>query len=264
MKIETQDKIIRTLIIDDEPVACELLDWMTKQDPDIRILGIFNDGRNALNAIREIRPDLIFLDIQMPDLDGFALLENLRQHELPYFIFVTASDSYAIRAFDIQAIDYLLKPFTQRRFQKALSRAKERILGRKQLALLLDDSSGISTHHLEFYLQRVEVRLDGRIYYLPVSEIFWIESADQYAEIHCATTSYLVRLSMVSLEKQLDPEQFVRIHRSAIVHVNEVKEAVLNREKGTYLILKNGKRLKISRRRLAGVRKSSLSPTRIR
>jgi len=92
----------------------------------------------------------------------------------------------------------------------------------------------------------------------------WIEAADQYAEIHCATTSYLVRLSMVSLEKQLDPEQFVRIHRSAIVHVNEVKEAVLNREKGTYLILKNGKRLKISRRRLAGVRKSSLSPTRIR
>jgi two-component system LytT family response regulator len=262
MNTENAGKVIRALIIDDEPIACDLLGWMLKQDPEVSILGTCRDGKAALTAIREKRPDLIFLDIQMPNLDGFALLQNLRAEEKPYLIFVTAFDSYAVRAFDVHAIDYLLKPFNQRRFQKALKRAKEHILGQKQLALLQNDLSKEGGQNQA--IQRLEIKVSGRILFVPVSEIGWIEAADQYADVHWNANSYLVRVSMSWLEKNLNPSHFVRIHRSVIVNVNHVREAILNKEHGRYLILKDGKKLTISRRRVPTLRKSSLSSANIR
>jgi two-component system LytT family response regulator len=257
--MDTSGMIIRTLIIDDEPVACDLLNWMLHQDPDIKVLGACQDGRSALTAIREKRPDLIFLDVQMPELDGFALLKNLKTEEKPYLIFVTAYDHYAIRAFDFEAIDYLLKPFNQRRFRKALTRAKDQICRAKRL-----DNMQKDPQHPIQYVQRLEIKKGGHVYYLPVSEITWIEAADQYANIHCLSGSYLIRQTMAWLEQHLDPMTFVRIHRSVIVHVHQVREAALNREQGPYLILRDGKKLNISRRRLAALRKSSLSSSTIR
>ena len=250
-------EVIRTLVIDDEPVACELLEWMLKQDPDVDILGACGTGKAALAAIREKRPDLIFLDVQMPDLDGFALLRDLKQEEIPYLIFVTAYDGYAIRAFDVQAVDYLLKPFNQRRFRKALRRAKDRIRGDQQLART-ENHPDVPEALTNRYIERLEIKTNGRICYLPVSEISWIEAADQYANVHSAEGSYLVRVTMAWLEQYLDPARFVRIHRSIIVPVHRVREATLTREKGPYLILQDGKRLKISRRRLMAFRKASL------
>ncbi|MCI0412471.1 LytTR family DNA-binding domain-containing protein [bacterium] len=261
MNTEVSGKVIHALIIDDEPIACDLLDWMLKQDPEIHILGTCKDGKAALTAIREKHPDLIFLDIQMPDLDGFALLQKLRAEERPYLIFVTAFDSYAVRAFDVHAIDYLLKPFNQRRFQKALRRAKEHIFGQKQLALLQNDLSKTAVENHS--IQRLEIKVSGRILFIPVSEISWIEAADQYADVHREANSYLVRVSMSWLEKNLNPADFVRIHRSVIVNVNFVREAVLNKERGRYLTLKDGKKLRISRRRVPALRKSSLSAASI-
>jgi two-component system, LytTR family, response regulator len=249
---------IRTLIIDDEPVACELLQWMLKQDPDVQILGAFGTGKTALTAIREQRPDLIFLDVQMPDLDGFALLQDLKQEEMPYLVFVTAYDHYAIRAFDVHAIDYLLKPFNQRRFRKALGRAKERIRGDQRLKRIQNDLAA-PEDPMGRYIDRLEIKTNGHICYLPVSEISWIEAADQYANVHCEDGSHLIRVTMGWLERYLDPACFVRIHRSIIVPVRDVREATLNREKGPYLILRDGKKLKISRRRLRAFRKASLS-----
>ena len=262
MNAEDAGKVIRALIIDDEPIACDLLDWMLKQDPEVSILGTCRNGKAALTAIREKHPDLIFLDIQMPDLDGFALLQNLRVEERPYLIFVTAFDSYAVRAFDVHAIDYLLKPFNQRRFQKALNRAKEHIFGKKQLTLLQNDLSKVAGQNQT--IQRLEIKVSGRILFIPVSEICWIEAADQYADVHWEANSYLVRVSMSWLEKNLNPSDFVRIHRSVIVNVNYVREAILNKDHSRYLILKDGKKLRISRRRVPALRKSSLSSANIR
>ena len=254
--MEVFNPVIRAMIIDDEPMACELLNWMLKQDPDVKILGACSDGRMALAEIREKRPDLIFLDVQMPDLDGFALLQELKAEEKPYLIFVTAYDHYAIRAFDVQAVDYLLKPFNQRRFQKALRRVKERIRGEKWLERMQYDSADLKVP-VSRYIERLEIKSNGRIYYVPVSEVSWIEAADQYANVHCAEGSYLIRVTMAWLEQYLDPTRFVRIHRSIIVPFKHVKEAALNREQGSYLILRDGTKLKISRRRIAALRRSS-------
>ncbi len=251
------NKILRALIIDDEPIACELLDWMLRQDPEISVLGSCGNGKTALEKIRETHPDLIFLDIQMPDMDGFALLRNVHAEERPYLIFVTAFDQYAVQAFEVDAIDYLLKPFNQRRFQKALKRAKQHIFGQRH-PLAPIDSQVVRPH-----IQRLQIKVSERIVFLPVSEIYWIEAADQYADVHCSEKSYLVRVSMLWLEKNLNPREFVRIHRSVIVNVNYVSHAVLDGEQGAFLKLNNGSKLRISRRRVAALRKSSLASGKI-
>jgi two-component system, LytTR family, response regulator len=245
---------IRALIVDDEPVACELLQWMLNQDPEVKLVGACGDGRAALAAIREKKPDLVFLDVQMPGLDGFAVLSDLKKEEIPYLIFVTAYDSYAVRAFDVQAIDYLLKPFNQRRFRRALNRAKERIQGDLELRPSNQKSPPTELPERRFK-ERLEIKAEGRIHYLPVTDILWIEAADQYAHVHCAEGSYLIRVTMGWLERYLDPALFVRIHRSIIVSVRQIREAALDREKGPSLILRDGKELKISRRRISSFRK---------
>jgi two-component system LytT family response regulator len=251
---------IRTLVVDDEPIACKLLEWFLKNDPEVEIVGICTNGKEALKAIREKRPDLVFLDIQMPGWNGFDLLNDLPQGERPHLIFVTAYDRYAVRAFDFQAIDYLLKPFDEKRFRRGLERAKEQIRGRKQLALLQNSVRGKKGE----YLHRLELKYSGRVYFIPVQDICWMKAADQYVDVHCEKQSYLIRVSMNWLERKMDPADFVRIHRSAIVNVNYIKEADLGKPGHMSVLLKDGTVLSLSRRRVAALRKLLLPASRIR
>ena len=216
---------LRTLIVDDEPLAREGVRMLLANDPEITSVHECADGQAAVNAILEMKPDLVFLDVQMPEMDGFAVLETVGIDRMPNIIFVTAYDKYALQAFEVHALDYLLKPYTNERFFSALKRAKAQIQlsghdnlnGR--LSALLD--------HLKRGgdpLERLVVKTAGRISFVKVEEIDWIEAADTYVRLHVRRESYLVRGTMSGLEAKLDPDKFLRIHRSIIVNLSRVKE----------------------------------------
>jgi two-component system LytT family response regulator len=221
---------IRTLIVDDEPLAREGLRLLLAADREIRVVGECANGREAVEAIHRLRPDLVFLDVQMPELDGFGVIASLQPTELPQVVFVTAYDRYALRAFEVHALDYLLKPFDDERFHDALARAKRRVAPR-------------SREHTT----RLAVKDLGRIVFLDVAEIQWIEAADYYVQLHVGGQSYLHRESMQSLEARLDPSQFLRIHRSAIVNVQAVKEIRHERRRDLVVVLTCGATLRVAR-----------------
>jgi two-component system, LytTR family, response regulator len=246
-----RDERIRVLIVDDEPVARRGLRNKLRDAADVEIIGEAGNGRDAVEIIIETRPDLVFLDVQMPLLDGFRVIENLDQESLPAIVFVTAFDEHAIRAFEINALDYLLKPVDPKRLQKTLQRAREQIRGARtnerdeKLFALLRDMQSLKT---EEYLQRFVVKKAGRIFFLDASEIEWISSEGNYVQLHSKGSTHLLRETMDGLESKLDPQEFVRIRRSTIVRVEGVKElqAFFNGEYA--LILKDGTRLQSSRR----------------
>jgi two-component system, LytTR family, response regulator len=218
---------IRVLLVDDEPLAREMLREMLEGDLDVTIVGESCNGREALEAIRAHAPDLLFLDVQMPEVGGFELLASLGKGQIPYVIFVTAYDQYAVRAFEVQALDYLLKPFDQERFDISWQRAKAQVIrdrnggvsmDRRILALLEELKAGNK------YLERLVIKAGGRIYFLETSEIDWIEAEGNYVSVHSAKKSHMLRETISSLESQLDPKKFVRIHRSAIVRLDFVQE----------------------------------------
>ncbi len=240
---------IKTIIVDDEPLAREKLRGFLEQESDFEILGECRDGREALETIEAEKPDLVFLDIQMPEMDGFEVLENLDPGALPTVIFVTAYDQYAIKAFDVHAIDYLLKPFDRQRFIDALGRARaeherRRVGGaRRQLMDLLQE---VESRRAEFPA-RLVIKTSGRVVFLNVDDIDWVDAAGNYVRIHTGSESHMLRETMGRLESRLDPEKFLRIHRSTIVNIERIRE-LQQQFHGDYLVvLKNGQRLTLSR-----------------
>jgi two-component system LytT family response regulator len=236
------------LIVDDEPLARERIRALLAVDPDIEVVAECGDGQAAVSAIHKLTPDLLFLDVQMPDLDGFGVLEAVGAEHMPVTIFVTAFDSYALQAFEVHALDYLLKPFETERFRKALERAKAQIhreqggeVSQRLLALL----EGVTAEHKP--LERLVVKAGGRVYFLRTEEIDWIEAAGNYLRLHVGTESHLLRETMNALEARLDPDKFLRIHRSTIVNIERIQE-LHPWFKGDYVvILRDGTQLTLSR-----------------
>src|SRR5258708_7506845 len=241
---------IRTLVVDDElPARRRVLDLLEKQN-DIEVTGMARDGREAVDQIRNSRPDLMFLDIQMPNLDGFGVLQEVGQKLMPVTIFVTAYDAFAIRAFDAHALDYLLKPFADERFEAALERARNFIRGNRasefteRVATLLAERAKTPTADT---IDRLAIKSGGRVTFLEVREIDWIEAAGVYVNLHAGGRTYLYRSSMGSLHKRLDPKLFIRLHRSVTVNVNRIRELEVRTHGDHTVILKDGKKLPLSR-----------------
>ena len=248
---------IRTLIVDDEPEARRGLRILLEKDEDITLIGECRDGQEAYEAIISQKPDLVLLDVQMPDLNGFDLLKQLDSEVIPVIIFVTAYDQYSLKAFDVHAVDYLLKPFTNRRFHEALDQAKQKIRSQKDLTTLTERMNALLAHFEEQpvrsqqsippYLQRVAVKEGERITFLNVENIDWIEAADNYICLHVGTKTYLLRSKLSDIEKQLDPNHFLRIHRSRIVNIDRIREMLPLGSGDCVLILKDGTELTSSR-----------------
>ena len=224
---------IRTLIVDDEPLARSNLSVLLRRDPEIEIIGECGSGADALVAIRNAVPDLLFLDVQMPEYDGFDILERLGNALPSAIIFVTAYDQYALRAFEAGALDYLLKPFDDSRFDRAMDRAKQRILREKALPRKLD---------------RLAIKSVGQVCFVNVAEIDWIEASDYYVCLHVGPKTHLLRRSMAELEEELDSEIFCRIHRSTIVNLKRVRSLELGAEGEYEVLIEGGTALRLSRR----------------
>lgn len=254
---------IRTLVIDDEPRARERLVELLEAREGFQVVGDCRSGAEAVEALASTTPDLIFLDVQMPGLDGFEVLESTADRS-PAVVFVTAYDDYAVRAFDVDAVDYLVKPFDDDRFSLTLERVREHLEGRRSarlrasLAELLeqhdpgsvgDPAETVRKRHLD----RILLKDDDRTFFMRVDRIDWIEAAAYYAKIHVADDVFFVRISLNKLEKELDPRSFVRIHRSAIVNIDRIRE-LRQWVNGAYLvILKDGTELRMSRSRRENV-----------
>ena len=217
----------RILLVDDEPIARRHLRVYIEREEDLEIVGEAGSGEEAILAIREGRPDLVFLDVQMPGLDGFGVLERLLPGKLPAIVFVTAYDQYAVRAFRVQALDYLLKPFDDLRFAETLERAR-RHLERPALEALSERLEGLvrQTSGRLRPLERLAVKRRGESIVVKTDTIDWIEAQANYARLHCGGESHLVRRSLSSLEEVLDPFQFARIHRAAIVNADRIRRLV--------------------------------------
>jgi two-component system LytT family response regulator len=223
---------ITTVIVDDEPLARSNLAVLLRLDPKIEIVGECGSGVDAPAVIRSAKPDLVFLDVQMPECDGFDVLELLGNDVPPAIVFVTAYDQYALRAFEAGALDYLLKPFDNARFDLALDRAKQKITLGKDLPRKLE---------------RLTIKSAGQVSFLRISEIDWIEAADYYACLHVGQRTHMLRRSISELEQDLDPAIFCRIHRSTIVNFDRVRGLKLNEDGEYEVLLENGTRLRLSR-----------------
>jgi two-component system LytT family response regulator len=238
----------RTIIADDEPLARERLRKLLTAEPQIDLIAECSNGREAVEAIRKDSPDLVFLDVQMPELDGFGVLQELDKSKRPAVIFVTAHDKFALKAFEVHAIDYLLKPFDRERFRTALHRALDHI--QKHNTRELNDrlSALIADVRQEpKYTERLAIKSSGKVVFLKTSEIDWVEAADNYVNLHAGSESYLHRETMSALEEILDPNRFLRISRSTIVNIDGVKELQPLFHGEYSVILKNGTRLTLSR-----------------
>jgi two-component system LytT family response regulator len=221
------------VIVDDEPLARSNLLVLLAQDPEIEVVGQYSSGVEAIKEIRRSKPDLVFLDVQMPEVDGFDVLEQLGADQPRVIVFVTAYDQYALRAFEAGALDYLLKPFDNPRFERALSRAKVNIR---------------STADSKRGSERLVLKSSGQVVFVKQSEIDWVEAADYYSCLHVGAKAHLLRRSMAELENELDPSIFCRIHRSAIVNLNRVRGLKVG-EDGEYDVhLEGGQTLRLSRR----------------
>ena len=238
---------MRVLIIDDEPRARNFMRKLLVGDPSVEIAGECADGYQAIRAIKAKTPDLIFLDVQMPEIDGFAVLEQLLPEEMPAVVFVTAYDEYALRAFEQHALDYLLKPFDQERFCRTLEHAKLRIAERKSMQHTAIARLLASEERRRAYLNRITVKRNGRILLVPTQDIEWIEAEDNYVLIHAGKQSYILRQTLSNIQDRLDPETFVRVHRSAIINMEALKQLQPGFDGAYGLELKSGTKLRLSR-----------------
>jgi two-component system LytT family response regulator len=238
---------IRTCIVDDEPLARERIRVLLAGEPDVEIVGESGGGPAAVEVIRAVRPDLLFLDVQMPGPDGFGVLEALGAAVPRAVIFVTAYDQYALQAFEVHALDYLLKPFSSRRFHRALERARTELLQR--------GGGGVDERILSLLEQirhprrpeRLVIRSAGRVSFLRVDEIDWVEAEGNYVRLHAGAASHLLRETMKGIEAKLDPDRFIRIHRSTIVNTDRIKELQPLFHGEYAVILRDGTRLTASR-----------------
>ncbi len=239
---------IRVLIIDDEPISRRGIGKFVSGEPEFAIVGEAANGLEAVAKIAELRPDIVFLDIQMPDLDGFGVVECLDPESLPVIIFVTPFDEHAIRAFEVHAFDYVLKPFDEKRILKALHRARSYVQERRDSAVRKELGAMLSDLRKERRLERFVVRDNERIFFVPVSDVVWIEAAGNYACLHTLNSSHILRETMSNLEDRLAMQQFVRVRKSAIVNGNRIRE-VRPMFNGEYdLLLSDGRTVTSSRR----------------
>lgn len=241
-------ELIRAIIVDDEPLAREGVRLHLESETDIEIIGEAGGGEEAVSQIETLKPDLVFLDVQMPGLDGFGVIEAIGAQHMPVTIFTTAYDQFALRAFDAHAIDYVLKPYDAERFKLALGRARTQLSGRKQVEI--DQRLGALLEELRSrnqFLERLVVRSGGRILILRVGDVDWVEAASNYVRLHAAGKEYLLRETMTALEAKLDPMQFVRIHRSTIVRVDRIRELEPLFQGDYVVILSDNTRLTSSR-----------------
>jgi two-component system LytT family response regulator len=244
----TDQKKIRTLVVDDEELARDRIQALLAEQPDVEIVGVCSDGPSAVEAIDRTQPDLVFLDVQMPGMDGFEVIDTVDADVMPAVVFVTAHDAHALRAFEIHALDFLLKPFDQTRFEKALDRARGHLNRDRaggldpRLVSLLEE-----LHEERKYSERLIVKSGGRVFFVRTEEIDWVEASGNYVKIHTKNDAHLLRESMKNMEGRLDPKTFVRIHRSAIVNIDRIKE-LEPWFHGVYIvIMRDGTRLTASR-----------------
>lgn len=237
---------LRVIIVDDEPPARTRLRRLLKADADIDLIAECSDGAGAVQTIESTRPDLVLLDVQMPELDGFEVLRALDMPRLPAVIFVTAFDKYALRAFEVHALDYVLKPVEADRLGEALDHARRRIAEHRSatagLADLLRDLKGDRA-----YLTRVPVRSEGKVKVIDLADVDWLSAADNYVTLHAAGREYLVRDTLAALERRLDPQLFVRVHRSTITRLDRIAELMPDAHGDFTIRLKDGTRLDMSR-----------------
>jgi two-component system, LytTR family, response regulator len=258
-------RTLRVLVVDDEPLGRRRVLDLLEEEEGVEVVGTAADGTAAVEAIRSARPDLVFLDVQMPRMSGLEVVQAVGPESMPATIFVTAYDQYALQAFDSAAVDYLVKPFKDDRFEEALRRARRRIesesreqLHEKLMALLQGGSSATvepsspqdaTARPSVKYLERIAVQMRGKMRVVPVAQIDYVTASGQYVELHVGTHRYIIRESMQHLEERLDPEHFVRVHRSAIVRLSLV-DTLLRSEGSDYQVqLKGGVRLPVGRSR---------------
>jgi len=263
---------IRALLVDDEPIACEGLRFLLAKHPDVKLIGECRDGNDAVRQIRRLAPDLVFLDVQMPTLDAFGVLNELDGEVAPLFVFVTAHENYALRAFDVQAIDYLLKPVQEDRLGRALDRVRRQVADRhasdsdqsadvggvgakpasgRAASGVFSSSDSVPIVETDSYLSRLVVRTGRRSVVIRVADIDWIAADDYCVNIMVNGRRHLLRASLSSLETRLDPKVFVRVHRSAVVNVTRVREWHEHSFRNLTLVLADGTRIAASRRRKA-------------
>lgn len=247
---------LRVLIVDDEPLARRGMRQLLERggDTDLLVVGECADGRAAVDAIAATRPppDLVLLDVQMPEMDGFEVLRAVGPERMPCVVFVTAHDRFAVDAFEVNAVDYLLKPFDDERFARAIARAKRAVRG-AEVGELSRRLIGLLEHTAEARrpgaLTRLVVREDGRTFFLRAEEIDWIEAADYVARVHAHGKVHVLRETMATLESRLDPARFFRVHRSAIVNLDRIRELQPYFHGESVVILQDGTQLKLSRTR---------------
>jgi len=266
--MSAQRRRIRVIVVDDEAAARDGVVRLASADPELEVVASCSNGRQAIEAIRLHAPDLVLLDIQMPQMDGFEVVGALDLAELPVIVFITAFDQFAIRAFEVHAVDYILKPFDDDRFRAAMNRAKHMVrnadagrFAEQVSALLATRSHGDALPSIEHTasagenrvgpLTRLVVKSGGRITLLRVDEIDWIEAADYCVRIHSRGRSYMIRESMSALEARLTPERFSRVHRSAIVNLDRVYEIQSSFHGEHVIILRDGTKLLMNRSRRA-------------
>jgi two-component system LytT family response regulator len=258
------DGIVRAVVVDDEPAARGAVTTLLAEHPSVRVVGEATNGRDAVHLVRDLRPDLLFLDIQMPDQDGFGVLETLGSDVPAGVVFVTAHDEHAIRAFEMHALDYVLKPFGRPRFAAAVNRALERLHAldaltmQRTLASMSEDRRANRAPPGELSmeepgrrapLQRIGVRIGARVVVIDVATIDWLEADGDYARIHVGKQVHLVSQRMNALERLLEGDAFARIHRSVIVNVSRVRELVRDADGGGAIVLHDGVRLRVARGR---------------
>jgi len=248
---------IRALIVDDEANARKGIRTLLARDPELEVVGECGDGRTAVESIERLAPDLVLLDVQMPHKSGFEVLEALDMKRPPILIFITAWDSYALKAFEVNALDYLLKPFSDERFYQALERAKGQYrarrgaeFGQRLLALLEhhrhEGQAQVEPHAAP--LRRFFIKSQGQISFVPVEEVDWLEAVGYYTKIHAGRKSYLLRGNLGSIEARLNPKEFARIHRSTVVNLNRVRRLKDLFRGACLVVLPDGMELKVSRR----------------
>ena len=238
---------IRALIIDDEPLGRRGLLRFLKNDPEVEVVGECADGKSAVATILGKKPDLVFLDVQMPEMDGLGVVRVVGISRMPVTIFVTAYDRYALRAFEVNAIDYLLKPVGQERFSDALTRAKRRIAEKSQCDLNQNIKAMLERLRGKEYVEHLPVPQNGRIVLVRTKEIDWIEANGNYARLHVGVRTHEIRETLNALERKLDPREFLRIHRSTIVNVRAIKEMHPWFHGYHLVLLQNGQELRMSR-----------------
>jgi two-component system LytT family response regulator len=247
---------LRVVVVDDEDLPRQRIVDLVRRTPDLELVGEADDGATALDRIAELRPDLVFLDIQLPELDGFELVASLGKSRLPAIVFVTAYDEYAVRAFEVDAIDYLLKPVRPERFTDAVERVRARALGARDTASVDASIRSLASRTVadRGYPTRFVARRGAKHYFVRVADVDWIDADGNYARLHTGSRSHLIRETMKSIESRLDPARFVRIHRSAIVAVDAI-ETIEARDQGEYLVtVRGGVRIVSSRGYSARVR----------